>query len=416
MTQLNVESVEEYLTNKLGKKYKTLREKATSHIQKIIAFLDKIKNSIQKITHCKDMETLSSLSMESKKYEIAAKSAEKLSQNLIETVEKIQISDETSYNNLVNIIEQLKTLFNNVNKIGRKWVPKISPWFKNELKELDYYIRKLAQQSDKFSEFLYKDYKVIENLDKIQQLQKNIIEAKNEKNEVNNQITSLKNEIQKLNQRITEVENKLQKFMQSGVQKELSNAKEELTSLRHGFNAIFNPILKPLKKFSKSPSNFKSRLTSKQRNLIDEYIEQPFNTLLKEEEGLPDLKAMLTALKLSLQNNELELKKSRVDKGIRQINKIIKENALDSIYKKAKELNKSIREFKDEISQSGIIGEQEKIKQVIEELKNELTDKKVNLNRLENNLSNLNEKIERDIELLEKKIKEIIQEHVSLTL
>ncbi|MHA1409966.1 MAG: coiled-coil domain-containing protein [Candidatus Odinarchaeia archaeon] len=416
MESIKLTELEDYLIKKSEKKLKNIRKKAESDKNKILELIDKIRNSADKFLHSKDRELFKDLSSDTKKHELAVKAADKLNEGIIEGLNSIVIPETIKYEDMVKLLETIKTFFNKLNKLGRKWVPRMSPWFKQELKEFDYYLRKLVGIIQKLDDFVFRDFKIVDKFDKTIELIKSLSLSLEEKNMLEKLITQLEQEIDQIESTLSKEKKKLDDFKSSGIQKELKDAMEELQLTRRAFNMTINPIIKPLKKFSKSPSNAKAILTTKQRDLIDEYIANPFETFLSENENLDDIKNILKALKQSLENNELELKKSRIDKAIKQIKKITKEKTLEEIHSKAKNITGLIDKLKKELGESGIIEKREGMKSTIHEINDSLSDKKVELDHAKTDYANLCDKIERDKVILIEKIRDLLGEEINITL
>ncbi len=416
MVTLKLNEVKDYVNLKVEKRYKPLRVKAQSIKQKLVELLNQVKLSAEKILVSKDRDAFKTVEDGFKNHEIAVKNAEKLSQGLTEYLDKINIKEDCSYNTLMNFIGELKLFFQNVNELGRRLVPKISPWFKTELKYLDYNIRKLAEHVDKLNQFLVKEYKEIESADKIIELVDAVNSSLSEKTAFQEKLESLKVEVDDLTNQIRDAEDNYIKFKTSGIQKNYTQTDEELNEVRRSFNIAFNPILKPLSKLCKSSSKALADLTPEQRNTIDCYLSEPFPTFLNEPIGLPVLKQILKSLQRSLLAKELDLKKDRVEKAVKQINKILQDNLLDELHKKAKFLTESKETLKTLIAEKGLDEKSEMLASNIEQLKNQLTDKKVEENRLQTQIQNIQNKIERDLKFLSEKLSEFLEENIEVTL
>lgn len=416
MVTLKLNEVKDYINRKNEKRYNPLQAKARLINQKISELLNQVKTSAEKILTSKDRDAFKAVEDNFKDHEVAVKNAEKLSQGIVESIGKINIGEEYSYNSLMNLSGSLKLFFQNVNELGRRLVPKISPWFKTELKDLDYNIRKLAEQADKLNQFLLKEYKEIERVDKIIEAVEAINNSLNEKRILQERLESLKAELEDLANQLKEAEENYLKFKTTGVYKNYTQIDEDLNDVRRSFNIILNPILKPLSKLSKSSSKALGDLSTEQRNAIDRYISEPFLTFLDETAELPMLKQILKTLQLSLLSQELDLKKDRVEKAIKQINRILQDNFLEELYKKAKFLTESKEKLKAFIAEKGFNEKSEGLLFKIEELKNQLADKKVEEDRLQTQILNFNSKISKDLKTLSENLSELFKDEIEVTL
>ncbi|MEM2906837.1 MAG: hypothetical protein QW739_02015 [Candidatus Odinarchaeota archaeon] len=416
MIKIRLDEVKDYVNKKNDKRYSPLRVKAQLSKQKIIDLIGQVKLSAEKFLTSKGREAFKTMEGDVKSHELAVKASEKLSNSILEYLNKIKIDENCSYNSLMNLNSEVKNFFLNINELGRKLVPKMTPWFKTELKDLDFNIRKLAELVDKTNQFLLKEYKEIERVDKIIDSANMLIESVKEKKNLQDKFESVKIEICEIEKQLKTEEDNYLKFKTTGLQKEHMKADEELNNIRRSFNMLINPVLKPLAKLTKSSSKALADLTAEQRNTIDKYILEPFNTFISETEGLPVLKQILKVLQRSLLDNELELKQDRADRAIKQISRILGDEFLDELYVKAKASIDLKEKLKTIIAEKGLIEESEIIISKIEEIEKQLADKKVVADQIETLIQNLEGKIDRDLKTLAEKLKEILGEEIEVTL
>ncbi|WEU41035.1 MAG: hypothetical protein OdinLCB4_003830 [Candidatus Odinarchaeum yellowstonii] len=416
MMTLKLNEVKEYVNKRNEKHYTLLRIKAQSLKQKIAELMSQVKSSAEKISTSKDKDAFKTAEDNFKNREIAVKNAEKLNQGIIEYISKINIGEEYSYNSLMNLITTFKTFFQNINELGRRLVPKISPWFKTELKELDYSIRKLAEHVDKLNQFLLKEYKDVERVDKIFETVDSVTHSLNERKELQEKFELLKSELEDLTDQLKEAEDRYLKFKTSGIQKNYTRVDDDLNELRRSFNILIDPILKPLSKLVKSSSNALADLTQEQRTKIDSYISEPFHTFLNETSGLPVLKQILKTLQRSLAAQDLDLKKDRAERAIKQINKLLQDNLIDELHKRAKTLAESKEELKKLIAEKELTEKSEILYSRITQLKNQLVDKKVEEDRLKTQIQNIDSKIERELKSLSERLSELFGDKIEVKL
>lgn len=416
LTDINLNDLSDYISKKTDKKLAPLRFKAQTDKNKCDELIQKIIVSAGKFSSSKDRELFKSLEQDTKRHDLAVKASEKLTQEIMELIESLKVDRKNDYNSLTDFNDAIRSFFIKLNEVGRKWVPKMSPWFKTELKEFDYYIRKLADQAEKTRAFLSREYKEVEKIDKLLESVANLKEALKQKNIFQEKLALVKAELEQIEEQVNDEEKKYSKFRESGIQKDHSDLDEALTNIRRGFNIIINPVLKPLTKFIKSPSPSIAELDAYQRNLIEKYISEPFNTFVGDDNGVGNLKKILAALKLSLHNRELDLKQDRIDKAIKQISKLIDGSLLNDLYEKAKKTASLKDALKVKIAEKGLIEKAEDMKSRIGNLESQRVDKRVEYDQIENQYKSLMDKIKRESGSITERIKEIIGEEVNIIL
>ncbi|MFO7797267.1 MAG: hypothetical protein ACQERB_09715 [Promethearchaeati archaeon] len=405
MVEIELEEFEEFYKKRLNDKF--YKEKKIA-----IKLIEEIQENLVDIKICMDHFMEKEDQLESK----AVRSLNFFSDRIKKEINEINIpQEEITYDNLNKLLNSLKKLFNNINDVARKSLPKFQKEAQSEIKELNYLTRKLSKVHASLEKFIRKKYtevknaeEILDRLSKFYGLIDNIENAKNDLDKFEKEYEETKQALDKLNKQLLELE-------KDELFKSLKDFRDKLFKLKIRINNELG-FKKALKKLRVEVERDNLHLSNLDENYIRDFIKNPIRVLSTEGKDLTKFRGLLVQLRHVLEENKLNLKADKREKTIEQINKIFDERGIYDDLDKYQELRENIKSYKNKIKEKGL---DEKRK----ELQNEISVLTQRLEHLENDIERKNKDylkylgtLKRDRSAFQKQVEDIIQDEFKLTI
>ena len=384
MVEISLEEFEEFYKNRLNSQFFKIKKVSKKLISDIRDSLIAIKvtmdhfqeSAAQKI----DTKALRSLKLFYERVK-----------NSIEDIE-IPEEEDITHSNLNDLTNSIKRLFNTINEIARKSLPKFQKHVQSEIKELNYVTRKLGKKQGILEQFLrrkYRDVKsaedLLKKLPKFYSLKENIEHAKTD-------LDNFENELKEKEEILNNLNSEVLKLEKNELFKELDNKDDELFQLRIKINEHLG-FKKALKKLKFELEKDTIHITNIDLNYLRDFLKNPISTLIKESKDLPKFTSILVQLRHSLEENKLNLKSDTKEKTIEHINAIFDEKAFQESLEELKEIREKIKEIEKGIETAGLA-------QKLEYVKNQISINSVKLEHIQADLERRNKDYLRNLSAL----------------
>ncbi|MBD3193584.1 MAG: hypothetical protein GF317_00910 [Candidatus Lokiarchaeota archaeon] len=405
MVEVELEEFEEFYKKRLNDKF--YKEKKVGR-----KLIDEIRDNLISIKVCMDhfMEAEDKLDKKS------VRSLNFFSDRIRKEIDDIDIPDEEiSYNNLISLLTAIKKLFNNINDIARKSIPKFQKEAQNEIKELNYITRKLTKNHANLEKFVRKKYDnvkdaedVLEKLSKFYNLRDNIENAKSDLEQFEDDHEDVKNTLEDLNNKLLELE-------KDKLFRKVKKLREEIFQLKLKINNQLG-FKKALKKLRVEVERGNLHVSNLDENYIREFIKSPIRVLTSDSKDFTKFRGLLVQLRHVLEENKLNLKADKKEKTIEQINEIFDERGVYNNIETLNELKEKLDKAKKTIQKKGLGDE-------LEDVKNEISIYTQKLEHIENDLGRKNKDylkylatLKRDRAEFQKSVEKVIDEEFKLTI
>lgn len=327
------------------------------------------------------------------------------------SIDDIEIPEEEdiTHSNLNDLTNSIKRLFNTINEIARKSLPKFQKHVQSEIKELNYVTRKLGKKQGILEQFLRKKYSdvksaedLLKKLPKFYSLKENIEHAKAD-------LDNFENELKEKEEILNNLNSEVLKLEKNELFNDLENNNDELFQLRIKINEHLG-FKKALKKLKFELEKDTIHITNIDLNYLRDFLKNPISSLIKESKDLPKFTSILVQLRHSLEENKLNLKSDTKEKTIEHINAIFDEKTFQESLEELKETRAKIKEIEKRIETAGLA-------QKLEDVKNQISINSVKLEHIQADLERRNKDYLRNLSALKQEredfqnlIENVIQE------
>lgn len=309
-----------------------------------------------------------------------ARALNKLARLFLDRIRPIKVPDKVFYDSFQGFVQEAQKAFLVIEVDIRNWFPRISPYFILDRRRLQGVFERVKELLKELNDFLTREYVKTKTLEETFQLINKLVDLEEElasfdeqKKKVENEKTDVINEIAETRQKMVYLKNK-------GELSQLGQVNKEIEALRMQLKHNLRHLRKPFLKFhSLATRGEGSGLTPDELKKLSQYMGNPFLAFATEESGYPLLRQILQKLVRSMSEGKLKLKSDRERKAKQDVDNILNNNSLLSLYQKCnaaiikrKQLSTStevteakndlsnLQEFLDELERKkGIVGSEE---------------------------------------------------------
>ena len=299
--------------------------------------LDEMRKSLQSLQESSKMLLDNSAKEAEKKSEKTfrrARALNKLARLFVERTQRIEIPDKASYAGLTGLLEETRKVLLVIEVDIRNWFPRISPFFILDRRKFQITFERTKETLKEVDSFVTKEYVKTRTLeetfqlaDKLQSLEEQLASFKNETLKTEGERASIEKEIAEAQQEIAGLKSK-------GSLNELSSMDREMEALSGELKQSLQHLQKPFIKLqSLALHGGGSGLMQEESTKLNQYLENPFEAFVTEQNGYPLLKAILEKLDRSM-SEKLNLKPEKERKAKQALDSILRQNSLMILHRK----------------------------------------------------------------------------------
>jgi len=345
-----------------------------------------------------------------------AKAAYKLVEKTLETMDKISVPEEISFESVQKLCEDLDKAFATVGQERWKWFRLIEPYFIFDRRKFDITLKRAMDAHGEMRNFLTNKYVKVKDaeatffyVDKLKQTLDESKELSKSKEEMKLKSASLEKQIDETQQKISSLQNK-------GEASELAQVNQRIEELVGKVKHNLRHLQKPLIKLRSLAQGGQVVIPLEEAKKLDEYLSKPFAAFATENDGYPLLKNILRKLDEVSSQGKLKLKTSRLKKAQEQIDAALHKDNLVSLQQSCKEAFSRRQRL---LASEAIATFQKETEQVQENLREMQKQKNLADSRnafLETEQKKTLEKIENQKTELEKLIRKLSNKNVHIIL
>ncbi|MEM3587064.1 MAG: hypothetical protein QXO71_07090 [Candidatus Jordarchaeaceae archaeon] len=394
MEEVQLENLLNWLGSNFGKKVEAFRRDGQRSCERVGQLITDLKSALQNLGS-KEERGVS---------ELAKKSADRFVEKSLLAVENFTIPQEITYSNLETLKNDLERILKSIGEHGQRWVPKMAPWYRAEIAEIDLYLKRLAKEFQDLHEILTQRYSKIKEYESIFVTMEEVRKEQEIVNELMKQKKELIKSLNEYDEAKREKCNELRELKEKSLVRNIIDVEKELKSVEDSILRELRSLEKPFRKLDKLISEGAAQISSENLKTLRDYLSNPLASFLSEDDKCSRIKSLLTQLNSVLAKETLDLKDSRSKKARDQITKICEKDILTPLREKYLNLESERNALKIQISKKGLSQKQKHLETVVEEL----DQKKENINtaiyRIETDYQKSKSRIDTYIQKLEQKV------------
>ena len=343
-----------------------------------------------------------------------ARALNKLAHLFLERINKIKIPEKVSYSTLSKITKETNKILL-VNEVDIKnWFPRISPFFIRDRRKFMTVHERAKQSLADVTDFVKNEYIKTKTLEETFQLASDLIILEKKLEEVEIERKEIEKNQQQISKKLSDLTQKINSLQEKTTLNQLSQVDTEIEKLSSELHFAFRRLEKPFKKMHALTLRDNSiGLTSKEISFLENYIENQFAAITKEQPNYPVLKQILKLLNSLLETGKLKLKSDKKRKAQDTIKKI----SNDSLVKLQERSIENIKQ-KQNLLSSTMLAEITKKENVLKEQNRKIKARKARIDAhalvKEKKYNQIKYQINKNKRLIEKNILDSVEKTVKI--
>ena len=395
MTDLNVEQLQKWYRKQLRNKSKDFIKQAERSYKIVETALKDIEELSREF---KDEEGLDEINTGG----IASRFALKIG----EIVDDFYVDKDITYENTEAMQKEIQHFTQELWGAGARWIKRMDKRYKNTIKSLDSFMRELGKEMNRISKLLY-EFSWVKDLERIGGRIETLHDLTFSKEIFDEQIRQVRAKIKTAQTEYNSAKKAYDDFIETSNVAELLSLDEQAERVSGLLRMKMNPLKKQVKKFMQRDTGV--RVGPAGQIALTEYFDDPYTAITTEKDGYPNLLEGLSGVQEAIQSGNLKLKDRLARRAVEEIENLRK-GGLTKLQNQAKE----IEEKRHKYAGSDVYSKND-------ELRQELSEAKKNLEYHSNDLLRLRDDITRQINKvkvfkgrIETEIQEVFGENVTI--
>jgi len=269
----------------------------------------------------------------------AAKAVVRLTEVISGMCQSVVIPSSKDTAGLRNLQRQASKTASDAAVARQEWLRQIRPYYIIDMMTLGGQIDKIKRLGEELHTFLVGRGSLLRSLEELNEKLNSLSKLELSKESISSQRQSLEGRIEETGKEEQGLRNDAKKIRENPRMKEYFRVDSELRALRSELvRTGFSRLGRPLRKLISISERGNYPLPIQVREKAKEYAHKPFTTFLKEEDGYPHLKAVLTALSNAVSTGKLALKQREANKVLERTQKAVEGGFLMGLQTKSKSL------------------------------------------------------------------------------
>ena len=296
---------------------------------------DDMNNSIQAMADVsKQLFDTSSKEIERRNMKVynRARALNKLARLFLDRLKKLTPPEQVTYDSLSRYVVETQKVLLVIDIDIKNWFPRISPFFIMDRRKFSAVYERAKQAYNALNDYVTKEYvktktleEALQQVNELQNVEKQLVVLGGEKETIKNERTPLEQEIATLEDKINELKCK-------GPIDKLNMVNCEIEVLSNELKQELNHLQKPfIKMQALATGGGGGGITPDELNKINQYLDAPFEALVSEKSGYPQLKEVLQKLEVLMAEDKLKLKPDKARKAADSVNEILHKDSLANL-------------------------------------------------------------------------------------
>jgi hypothetical protein len=269
-----------------------------------------------------------------------ARALNKLAHLFLDRLKKLTPPEKITYESLSKYTQETQKILLVTDIDIKNWFPKISPFFIMDRRKFLTVHERAKQSFTVLNDFVTKEYVKTKTLEEAFQLISELQNLERQIIELQAEVRGIKNERVPIEKEIADLELKIVDLKSKGPIDQLNQVSSEIEFLNSELKNTLRHLQKPfIKMQALATSGGGGGITPDELHKLNEYLETPFEALVKEEKGYPLLKQILQKQDTLLKEDKLKLKPDKARKAEQSSNEILTNDSLLELQARATALN-----------------------------------------------------------------------------
>lgn len=328
--EIPLEDLKDWLKQETVSIIEPLEAERKNLLDKIDVRLEDIKAACEKLLEDAEKE----MEKGSRKTYRRSRVAYKLASNVLDTIDKATVPDQISYELFRAFCEDLEKILATFERERARWFPIISPFFIIDRRRIDVALKRAIdsfKELRSFSLTKYEEAKTVQDsfsmIDELRDLLSKLEEMRKRKKKMESRAQTIEKKMADSLKRRDQLQSRSQVV-------ELDQVKKTIKELRKDVKHSMRYLQKPFIKFQNLVRGPGYPLPLNEAKKLGEYLSNPFKAFATEKEGYPVLKEILKKMEDAIAQGKLKLKTSRLRKAKKQINNVLRKEALTPLQQK----------------------------------------------------------------------------------
>jgi len=257
----------------------------------------------------------------------------------VDRLKKLESPENISYDTLSRYTQEIQKVFIVTDIDIKNWFPRISPFFIMDRRRFLMVYEKSKQTYNVLNDFVTKEYVKTKTLEEAFNLLNDLQNVQNQQGTIGEEKEQIKNERLPVEKEMADLEQKIAELKTKGPIDELNTANAEICNLTNELKHSLRHLQKPfIKMQALATSGGGGGITPDELSRVNMYLETPFDALITEPNGYPELREILEKLQRLLAEEKLKLKEDKARKAEQSINEILKNNSLAGLQARSVEM------------------------------------------------------------------------------
>jgi hypothetical protein len=243
---------------------------------------------------------------------------------------------------LRNLQRDVSKFASDAARTRQEWLRQIRPYYIIDMMTLGGNIDKVRRLGDELHGFLMGRGTLLRSLEGIDEKLDSLTKLQQSKDAAMTQRQSIEQKLLKTEEEEKILKSQAEEILRNSRIKEYLQIDSQLRMLRKELlRTGFSRLGRPLRKLLSVSERGDYPIPLDVRESAKEYVRKPFTTFLKEPEGYPQLKAVMTALSKAVSSGKVALKPREAKKVTERTDEIVSADSLAQIHTKSREMKRA---------------------------------------------------------------------------
>jgi hypothetical protein len=337
MSQIQISEISEWFRGTLATRTSQAereRDRLLSEIAKAIAALPDYCNQLSSKAE-QDMET----KRENRAQYKAAKALARLTTLVAETCNSVNMPQEKNSTALRNLQRDLSKAASEGSRVRTDYLRQIRPYYILDMMTFGGNIDKLRRLSEELHSFLMGHGAVLRSLEEFEEKMGAIEKLQLSRDSTSAQRKSVEQQLSEAKSTETSLRSSIDEIRQNRKMKDYVRIDENLKQMRKQLLLTgFSRLGRPLRRLVSISERGDYPVPVEVREAVREYLTRPFSTFLREDDGYPKLKTVMTALLNAVSSGKLALKQREAKKVLDRTEQVVSGDSLVNIHRESRKL------------------------------------------------------------------------------